>query len=160
MKIAVSANAGSLDAALDPRFGRCPFFVIVDTEDFSFEAFENQSAMLGGGAGIQSAQFMSQKGVKFILTGNCGPNAYQTLSAADIGIITGCSGTVREVAENFKSGKYGAAQAATVESHFGTGASNPGFIPGQGGGRGMGKGGGMGQGGGRGMGKGGGRGMR
>jgi len=30
MKICVSAVANSLDAQLDPRFGRCPYFVIVD----------------------------------------------------------------------------------------------------------------------------------
>jgi len=32
MKICVSAFSGSLDAEVDSRFGRCAYFVIVDSE--------------------------------------------------------------------------------------------------------------------------------
>ena len=178
MRIAVSAKESSLDTTVDPRFGRCPYFLIVETDDSSFEAIENQNAALGGGAGIQSAQLMAEKGVKVVLTGNCGPNAYQTLSAAGIQVVVGCSGSIKEVIESFNAGAYSAADQPSVASHFGTGAA-PGSSPaevtgvrqqptvpgagmgmGGGGGRGMGGGGGRGMGGGgRGMGGGGGRGM-
>ena len=59
MKIAVTATEPSLDGAVDPRFGRCPYFVIVETDDLVFEAVDNPNVTLGGGAGIQSAQFMN-----------------------------------------------------------------------------------------------------
>jgi predicted Fe-Mo cluster-binding NifX family protein len=84
MKIAVSSAGNSLDAQLDPHFGRCSFFVVVDSDDMSYEAFDNESGRLGGGAGIQAAQFVSSKGAGAVLTGSCGPNAMQTLSAAGI----------------------------------------------------------------------------
>jgi predicted Fe-Mo cluster-binding NifX family protein len=182
MKVAVTATEPSADGRVDPRFGRCPFFIIVETDDMSSQAVENPSVTLGGGAGIQSAQLMAEKGVKFVLTGNCGPNAYQTLAAAGIGVIIGCSGTVSEVVEQFKSGGLNAAGEPNVAGHFGLpGATAPGGAPsagapgaaapgagmpmpgggaGRGMGRGMGGGGGRGGGMGRGMGGGGrGRGM-
>lgn len=168
MKIAVTATFGELDAQIDPRFGRAPYFVIVDTDDMSCEAMENPNIALGGGAGIQSAQLMAEKAVKAVLTGNCGPNAYQTLSAAGIEIVVGVAGTVREAVEGYKAGNFAAAPAANVESHFGTGMGAPQAAPppqaaqappqGTGTGFGQGLGGGMGGGMGRGMGGGMGRG--
>jgi len=119
MKVAVTATGPSLDAAMDPRFGRCSYFVLVETDDMSFEAVENANSSLGGGAGIQSAQLMAQKGAKAVLTGNCGPNAHQTLSAAGIDVVVGCSGTVSEVVERFKSGQLRAASAPNVAGHAG-----------------------------------------
>jgi len=153
-----------LDAKVDPRFGRCPYFLIVNTDNMNFEAVENSNVMLGGGAGIQSAQLMAEKSVQFVLTGNCGPNAYQTLSAAGIGVIIGCSGIVADVVEQFRAGQLNAAGEANVAGKFGV-AGAPSAAQNQpvelqqppmiGGGMGMGQGGG----GGMGMGRGGGRGM-
>ena len=117
MKVAITATGPSLDAAMDPRFGRCACFVIVETDDMSFEAIGNANGSLGGGAGIQSAQLMAQKGAKAVLTGNCGPNAYETLSAAGIDVVVGCSGTVFEVVGRFQSGQLRAALAPNVASH-------------------------------------------
>ena len=180
MKIAVTAAGATLESPLDPRFGRCPYFLIVETEDLSFEAVGNPNVSRDSGAGIQAAQLVADKGARFVLTGNCGPNAYQTLSAAGLGVIVGCSGTVRDVIEHFKAGRYSAANQPNVASHFGASpisgaaASAPvdpqtpsSFAPGMGmgrgwgggAGRGMGRGGGSGMGMGRGMGRGGGRGM-
>jgi predicted Fe-Mo cluster-binding NifX family protein len=121
MRVAISATGAALDAAVDPRFGRCSTFVLVEIADMSVEAIENESSSLGGGAGIQSAQLMAQKGVKAVLTGNCGPNAHQTLSAAGIDVFVGCSGTVSEVVERFKSGQLRAATAPNVAVHSGMG---------------------------------------
>lgn len=177
MRIVVTAAGPSLDAAVDPRFGRCPYFVIVETDDLAFEAVENPNVALGGGAGIQSAQLMNEKGARYVLTGNCGPNAYRTLSAAGIEVVVGCSGLVRDVVEQFKAGRLCTAAEANVASHYGTGypaagsqgasSQQPPAAPagqqppltGMGMGRGGGGRGGMGSGRGRGMGRGMGSGM-
>ena len=156
MKIAITTSGPTLDANVDPRFGRCACFLIVDTDTLEFEAIENPNVALGGGAGIQSAQLMAAKDVKFVLTGNCGPNAHETLSAAGIGVIPGFSGAVRDVVEQFKAGQFDTASEPTVARHSGmAGAPSPlAGQPGPGGGAGMGRG----PGGGRGMGRGGGQG--
>jgi predicted Fe-Mo cluster-binding NifX family protein len=135
MRIAVSALAPDLDAEVDPRFGRCQHFVIVDPESMEFEALENSGAMAAGGAGISTAQAIAEKGVGVVLTGNCGPNAYQTLSAAGIQVVTGASGRIRDAVEAYKAGKLRPNAQPSVGSHYGVGV---------GGGRGMGRG--MGQG--------------
>lgn len=119
MKVAITASGPFLDVAMDPRFGRCSHFVVVETDDMSFESIENVNGSLGGGAGIQSAQLMAHKGVKTVLTGNCGPNAHQTLSAAGIDVIVGCGGSVAEAVERFKTGQLKAASAPNVASHSG-----------------------------------------
>jgi predicted Fe-Mo cluster-binding NifX family protein len=125
MRIAVTAAEPSLDGTVDPRFGRCPYFVIVETDDLDFEAVENPNVTLGGGAGIQSAQLVSEKGVRFVLTGNCGPNAHRTLSAAGTGVIVGCSGLVRDVVEQFKAGRLSPVDGPNVADHFGTETPTP-----------------------------------
>ena len=148
MKVAVSSNGENLDAQLDPRFGRCSNFLIINPDDMSFEAFNNESAAQGGGAGIQAAQFLASQGVDAVITGNCGPNAVQTLAAAGVELLAGQAGTVKAVVEKFKKGNLRPTSAATVDSHFGMGA---GAGPGCGGGMGRGMGGGRGQGRGMGM---------
>ena len=108
--------------------------------------------MAAGGAGISAAQMIAGKGVQAVLTGNCGPNAHQALSAVGIGVIVGCAGTTREVAEQFKTGQLRPTDQPNVPGH--AGMSDPRSPPtpapqvppqtarGPGGGMGMGRGGG------------------
>lgn len=104
MKVAVSAVDRSLESQVDPRFGRCQYFLIIDTDTMAFEAIQNVSAGAMSGAGIQAAQAIAEKSVKVLIAGNVGPNAHQVLSSAGIRIMTGASGTVREAVESFKRG--------------------------------------------------------
>lgn len=158
MKIAISTTAPGLDADVEPRFGRCQYFVIVDPETMEFEAVENTNAMAASGAGISTAQVIVNKGVQAVLTGNCGPNAFGVLNAAGINVITGVSGKVRDAVQDYKAGKYGTSSQPNVSGHFGSGGGS-GMGGGMGGGRGMGGGMGRGRGMGGGMGRGRGMGM-
>ena len=122
MKICVTATANSLDAQIDPRFGRCSYFVIVDSETMQFEAVPNMAAAASGGAGIQAAQTIAKEGVKLLITGNVGPKAFQALAAAGIEIATGAFGAVREAVEKYKRGELSKTGAPTVGGHFGKGS--------------------------------------
>ncbi len=121
MKIAISATAPSLNADVDPRFGRCQYFVIVDPATMEFEALENPNVSGLSGVGISTAQMIASKGVSVVLTGNCGPKAYQTLSAVGIQVISGVVGKVRDATESYKAGQLGATPQPTVDAHFGMG---------------------------------------
>jgi predicted Fe-Mo cluster-binding NifX family protein len=121
MKIAVTSTGTSLDSEVDPRFGRCRYFVIVDPETMQFETVDNSGAMASGGAGIATAQMVAGKGVEAVLTGNCGPNAYEALTTAGIKIITGVSGKVRQAIQDYRSGKLNASSQPNVAQHFGMG---------------------------------------
>ena len=119
MKICITAEGNNLDSKVDPRFGRCQYFIIADTDTLEFEAVGNPNIESTGGAGIQSAQIVAVKQVKTVLTGNVGPNAFQTLQAAGIEIFTGVSGTVREAVGKYKKGEYKAVYGPSVSSKSG-----------------------------------------
>jgi predicted Fe-Mo cluster-binding NifX family protein len=120
MKICVTSQGDSLDSQVDSRFGRCQNFIIIDSETLEFEAVTNPNIDGMGGVGVQSGQFMSEKGVKTVLTGNVGPNAFETLKAANIEVITGVSGDIKSVIEKFNKGDYKPTQGPSVESHSGS----------------------------------------
>jgi len=61
MKIAISSSGTSLDSNVDPRFGRCQYYIIYDTNTDSFEYVDNESRQAMGGAGIQASQFLVNK---------------------------------------------------------------------------------------------------
>jgi predicted Fe-Mo cluster-binding NifX family protein len=121
MNIAISATGSTLEAQVDPRFGRCSYFIIADADTMSFEAFPNTAADAMGGAGIQAAQKIANKGVKVLITGNVGPNAFQTLSAAGIEVVVGASGTVKEAIEKYSKGELNKTGSPTVQGHHGMG---------------------------------------
>lgn len=121
MKVCVSAVTNSLDAQMDSRFGRCPYFVIVDSETMVFEVIPNVASGATGGAGIQAVQTIASRGAKVLITGNVGPNAFQALSAAGIEIVTGAFGTVRETVEKYRKGELKKTDSPTVRGHFGMG---------------------------------------
>ena len=146
MKICVTATAGDLNAQVDPRFGRSQYFVFVDSDTMAFEAMLNEAIATPGGAGIQAAQTVLNRGGNVVISGNIGPNAFQVLSTAGVKIATGAYGTVKEAVEMYKTGRLSEAGISTVATHAGMGA-------------GVGAGGGMGMGGGRGGGRGRGMGM-
>jgi len=96
MRLCITAQGNDPEAAVDPRFGRCRYFWIVDTVSGEQEILENPNGQNSGGAGVQSAQLMVSKGVEAVLTGSVGPNAAQVLNHAGIKIHTGITGKVTE----------------------------------------------------------------
>jgi predicted Fe-Mo cluster-binding NifX family protein len=119
MKIAITSMGAKLEDKVDPRFGRCHYFILFDTETNKFEAVENTGAQGRGGVGILSGQLMADKEVEVVLTGSCGPNAFQTLQTAGIKVITGATGTVQDTIDKFKSGELKAISQANASAHSG-----------------------------------------
>ena len=119
MKIAVTAKGKELTSEMDPRFGRCRYFLIVDPKTKEFEAVENGSAMAMGGAGPQASQTISRLGAEVLITGNVGPNAFEALKASGIKVLIGATGTVDEVIGKYEKGELEEIQSASVGSHSG-----------------------------------------
>jgi len=119
MKVAVSATGKDLNCQIDPRFGRCQYFIYLDPETMEFEAQENEGLVAMGGAGVQAAQLIAQKGANIVITGNLGPNAASALSASGIKVFLVSGGTVRDIIESYKSGTLRETSGPTVPPHFG-----------------------------------------
>ena len=120
MKVCVSVQGESLDAAIEPRFGRTEKFLLVDSVSMAFEVIDNNATDLSQGAGITAAKNVIDSGAKVVLTGNCGPKAFRTLQAGNIAVYTGLKGTVQQAIDQFISGSLTANSDANVESHFGS----------------------------------------
>jgi len=119
MKIAFTTAADSLAGPLDSRFGRAPRFLIYDDEKGSVEAIDNkQNLNAAQGAGIQSAINLAKQKVDCVVTGHCGPKAFQVLDAAGIKIYNCKVETIAEAYELLKSGELTAAESANAESHW------------------------------------------
>ena len=118
-KICISSDGSDLGSKVDPRFGRCRYFIFADTDTMEFEAVQNPNIEAMGGAGVQSGQFVAANKVKAVLTGNVGPNAFQTLQAAGIDVVIGASGTVKEAVGRYKKGDLKPTTDPNVGSKFG-----------------------------------------
>ncbi len=130
MKIVITSTGNSLESLVDPRFGRCSMFIVVDTDSMNHSAVPNSGISAQHGAGIGAAQSVTRLGAKAVLTGHVGPNAHMALSAAGVEVYTGASGTVENAVNMFKDGKLMKAMSPTVGGHFGQGGGS-----GRGGGR-------------------------
>ena len=105
MKICITSEGNDLISKVDQRFGRCQYFIFIDTDTSQFEAVQNQNVNGSGGVGVQSGQLVAEKQAKIVLTGKVGPNASQTLESAGIEVILDAQGTIKEVLDRFKKGE-------------------------------------------------------
>lgn len=119
MKIAVTSQGDTLDAQLDPRFGRAAYIIVVDTETLEFETFDNQQNKDSfKGAGIQAAAMVSDTGAEVLLTGFCGPNAFKTLETAGVKVANDQSGRIIDVVQRFKQGNTVFAEDSNTDGHW------------------------------------------
>lgn len=119
MKVAITSKGKQLSSEVDPRFGRAPYIIIVDTETLAFEALDNSTNVNAfKGAGIQAATMVADKGAEVLLTGYCGPNAFKTVAAAGMKVVNDISGTVEDVVATFKAGNLSYSDAANTDGHW------------------------------------------
>jgi len=119
MKIAVTSTGTDLDAQVDPRFGRAAYILVVDSETFDFEVFDNKENVNAlKGAGIQAAKMVSDKKAEVLLTGFCGPNAFKTLKAAKIGVANNAEGAVKSAVLSYLDGELPLSDKANVEGQW------------------------------------------
>ena len=119
MKIAVTARGKDLDSSVDPRFGRAAYIIVVDTANENIAVLDNtENANAFKGAGIQAAAMVGDSGADVLLTGFCGPNAYKTLAAAGVRVVSDVGGTARNALEALKKGEMSFVNGANVDRHW------------------------------------------
>jgi predicted Fe-Mo cluster-binding NifX family protein len=121
MKIAITSSGKENTSALNPRFGRCEYFILVDTETKEWEAIENPAVGAGGGAGTQAAQFIANQGAEAVISGRFGPNAFTVLEAAKLQAFVSTQKTVDAALEKFLAGELEQVKAATGPQMHGGG---------------------------------------
>jgi len=123
MKLAISMAGDALDAAYDARFGRAPFFVLVDSESGDWRLLSNPALEASGGAGVRAAQFLAAQGAQAVVSGAYGPKAWTTLRAAGVRALLAPDGheslSGRRMLEAFRAGTLREAEAASHDGHHG-----------------------------------------
>jgi predicted Fe-Mo cluster-binding NifX family protein len=116
MRIVISMTVPDIDADVDPRFGRGPHLLVIDSDTLEWQAHPNPGASSAGGAGIQAAQFVTSQKADVVISGDFGPHAFQALEAAGMPMyVFGNCRTAREVVAQFKAGQLQRVGAATRE---------------------------------------------
>lgn len=119
MKIAITSSGTDLTADVDPRFGRAENFILVDPETMEFSVVENtQNLNLPQGAGIQAAKTIVNQKADVLITGNCGPKAFQVLDKVGIKIVVGAKGRVVDALQQFKNNELQPTGGANVDGHW------------------------------------------
>jgi len=119
MKVAVTSQGKELTSEVDPRFGRARWLLLVDTQTGVTGAYDNTVNLnIAQGAGIQTGKNVANLGAEAVITGNVGPNAYKTLSAANVKVYLSKSKTIQEAIGSFKAGELEEVKQANVEGHW------------------------------------------
>ena len=119
MKVAVTSQGKELSSEIDPRFGRAKWILLVDTQTGVTGAYDNTVNLnIAQGAGIQTGQNVAKLGAEAVITGNIGPNAFKTLSTANVKVYLSKAKTIQEAIESFKSGELNEVSQANVEGHW------------------------------------------
>lgn len=95
MKVMIAATGETLDHTVCEQFGRCPFFLLVDTETQATQVRANPGALANSGAGIAAANEVAASGATAVIAGQFGPKAEQALRAANIRMIA-ARGTIAD----------------------------------------------------------------
>jgi len=119
MKIALTISEKNEKSKVDPRFGRCPYFLIIDEETGEKKIIDNTKNLNAmQGAGIQSAQNLLKENPDVLITGNIGPKAFSLLSSK-VKIYLGAGGlSIEEALEKFKKGELQLASGANKPGHW------------------------------------------
>jgi len=142
MKICITSLGPDLDSPIDPRFGRAQYLLLLDQEGNLEEALPNSGIEAMRGAGIAAAQQIVNKGIKILITGNIGPNAFGVLAQSGVKVALVPPGvSVKEAFKMWEQDKLSLVRQPTVPGHFGMGPP-PGRRGPRGGGFGRGRGGG------------------
>ncbi len=121
MRIAITSQGTSLKDMMDPRFGRCKYFIVVDIENNeikNFEAVQNQGFFQAHGAGGRAAQQIGDLGATALISGNLGPTASQVINQLGVKVYQ-ASGVVEDVVLEFIQGRLHELGSANVQAHNG-----------------------------------------
>lgn len=125
VKIAIPARAPEMNAQVETRLGTAPWLLVIDADSLAFEAVEGPSRSAGPGAGIQAVTLVLGMGARVLLAGTISPGIAATLRKNGIEVVTGVSGSVQAVLDQYRCGELPAGGTpglkAGTEDGFSTG---------------------------------------
>jgi len=122
MKICITSQGKDLDSLLDPRFGRCQFFIFLNQKGEIENVLENPGVLAARGAGIAAAQRVISEGADVVITGNIGPHAFFVLQKVGVKVFFAAPGvTLKDAFSMWQEGKLREINEPSVGGGFGRG---------------------------------------
>lgn len=106
MKIAIPSTGPSLYDMVEVRMEISAYFIIYDLMSGEFEVIPNSNSKKRIDSGILAVQFLLEKGVSVVLTGYCNMNVLKAFNDVNIQVLTGVSGFVRKVIQQYNKGFF------------------------------------------------------
>ena len=100
MKVAITSRGSSLDSLIDPRFGRCAYFAIHDTETKETEFVVNPNKDANEGAGPSAVKFILSHKAEKAVAGEFGFKIKSLMTEVNIQmIVVQKEKTVKEIVD-------------------------------------------------------------
>jgi len=121
IKVAFASEENmGLESRLAYHFGRCPYYVFVEIEDGEIKGVEvKENPFFGSHVPGAVPQFIADEGAKVIIAGGMGPRALDLFRRLNVQPITGVTGRVKDILEDYLAGKLGGAEPC--DDHKGSG---------------------------------------
>lgn len=87
MKIAIAASENHMKSVVDPHFGRCNWFCIVDSETRKAEFIENSSRHHHEKAGHEAAVFLIGRGINLAIAGRFGSKVVEIFRTSNVQMV-------------------------------------------------------------------------
>ena len=118
MKVVISATGKDIESNIDARFGRAPFFLIVDTNTNEEKVMANTSRERESGVGVTVGNIVAREGVDAVITSDIGPIAFETFEQCGIKIYQ-ANGKIKDAIQQFVKGKLPEITKSTVSKFDG-----------------------------------------
>lgn len=87
MKVAIASQGNTLESNIDSSFGRCAWFIIIDTEDGGMEFIPNTNRDMEEHAGKAAVELVALRNVEMIVSGEFGVKIKPMLDSLHIQMV-------------------------------------------------------------------------
>ena len=87
MKVAIASTSNRLESTIDTSFGRCAWFIIIDTESGGMEFIPNTNKDMEEHAGKAAVELVATRNVEMIVSGEFGMKIKPLLDSMHIQMV-------------------------------------------------------------------------
>ena len=112
VKVAFASEENrGLESRLAYHFGRCPYYVFVEIEGGEVKGVEvKENPFFGSHVPGAVPQFIADEGANVIIAGGMGPRALDLFRRLNVQPITGATGRIKDILEDYLAGRLGGAE--------------------------------------------------
>ena len=87
MKVSIASTGKTLESKIDSSFGRCAWFIVIDTEDGAMEFIPNTNRDMEEHAGKAAVELVASRNAEMIVSGEFGSKIKPLLDSMHIQMV-------------------------------------------------------------------------